>query len=84
VIVGTMSCFAVGVSVYCGVALRAVRGDAVTRAYVAPVDETTCVVPLGSAAPNVTVSVDALVSVTIEPNDGPLDTTEHDCTDGNV
>jgi hypothetical protein len=39
VIVGTMSCFAVGVSVYCGVALRAVRGDTVTSAYVAPVDE---------------------------------------------
>ena len=45
---------------YCGVALRAVRGDAVTSAYAAPVDETTCVAPLGSAAPNVTVSVDAL------------------------
>ena len=69
---------------YCGVALRAVRGDVVTSAYVAPVDETTCVAPLGSAAPNVTVSVDALVSVTIEPNDEPLETTEHVGADGNV
>ena len=69
---------------YCGAVVREANGEAVTSAYVAPVDDTTCVAPLGSAAPNVTVSVDALVSVTIEPNDGPLDTTEHDCTDGNV
>jgi hypothetical protein len=34
--------------------------------------------------PNVTVSVESLVSVTTEPRDVPLDTTEHDCTDGNV
>ena len=43
-----------------------------------------CVAPMGSAAPNVTVSVDALLSVTTEPPEVPLETTEHDCTDGNV
>ena len=39
---------------------------------------------MGSAAPNVTVSVDALLSVTTDVPDVPLETTEHDCTDGNV
>ncbi len=69
---------------YCGAVVRAVRVDAVTSAYVAPVDETTCVAPIGSAAPNVTVRVDGLVSVTTEPPDVPLETTETDCIDGNV
>jgi hypothetical protein len=32
VIVGIMSCFAVGVIVYCGAAVLAVSGDAVTSA----------------------------------------------------
>ena len=36
---GTMSCLAVGVIVYTGAEVRATRGDAVVRVYVAPVDE---------------------------------------------
>jgi hypothetical protein len=40
VIVATVSCFAVGVIVYCGAAVREASGDKVTSAYVAPVDET--------------------------------------------
>jgi hypothetical protein len=39
VIVGVMFCFAVGVIVYCGAVVRAVRVDAVISAYVAPVEE---------------------------------------------
>jgi hypothetical protein len=38
-IVGTMSCFAVGVIVYSGAVVREASGDAVASAYVAPVDE---------------------------------------------
>lgn len=71
-IVGTMSCLALGVTVYCGAAVRDASGDAVRRAYVAPVDETSCVAPIGRAASNVAVSVAEEPTVTI---DAP---TEHD------
>ena len=76
-IVGTIACFAVGTMVYCGADVRATKGDAVVRVYVAPVDETVCVAPMGSAEPNVTVRAACLLSVTTEPPELPLLTTVH-------
>jgi hypothetical protein len=84
VTVATIACLAVGTSEYTAEDARDVNGDAVVRLAVAPVADTACVAPIGSAEVNVYVSAHFWPSVTVVPPSGPSLTTEHDSTEGNV
>ena len=84
VTVDTIACFAVGTSEYTDDEARAVNGDAVVRVAVAPVADTACVAPIGSADANVYVSALVWLSVTTAPPDGPPLTTAHNADAGNV
>jgi hypothetical protein len=68
---------AVGTSEYTAEDARDVNGDAVARLAVAPVADTACVAPIGSADANVHVSAHVWPSVTVEPPNGPPLATAH-------
>jgi hypothetical protein len=84
VTVETIACLAVGTSEYTAEDARDVNGDAVVRLAVAPVADTACVAPIGSADANVYVRAHVWPSVTVEPANGPPLTTTHVADAGNV
>ena len=77
VTVAVIACFAVGTSAYTDDDTRAVNGDAVVSVAVAPVADTACVAPIGTALANVYVSALDRPSVTVDPPDAPPLTTPH-------
>jgi hypothetical protein len=84
VTVAVIACFAVGTRAYTDEDTRAVNGDAVVSVAVAPVADTACVAPIGTALAKVYVSALDRPSVTVDPPDAPPLTTPHVADEGKL